>query len=102
IVRELDPSLPTFGIQPMTEPLRAATASLALVAMILGGAAALTFVGLGAGLLAFTLATRLIRGFLFGVSPWDPVAIAGASVLLLATATMATWIPARRAARVDP
>ena len=45
---------------------------------------------------------RLIRGLLFGVGIGDPVAIAGAIVVLAAIATMAGYLPARRAARVDP
>jgi ABC-type lipoprotein release transport system permease subunit len=45
---------------------------------------------------------RFLRAFLFGVAPWDPPAIAGAIIVLLSVATLASWIPARRASRVDP
>lgn len=60
----------------------------------------------GAGLLigfvgAFSLA-RLLAGLLFGVSASDPVAFLGIPALLAAVAAVATWSPARRAARVEP
>jgi len=63
---------------------------------------ALTSLGIGGGLALFSVAARFMRTFLFGVAPWDPVTIAGATLVLLAMATLASWIPARRAGRVDP
>jgi len=62
----------------------------------------LTAIGVGAGLGLFLLVARFLRGLLFGVAPSDPLTLAGASLLLLAIATLASWIPARRASRVDP
>ena len=63
---------------------------------------ALAGVGCAAGLAVSLLATRAIRGSLYGVSPSDPVAF-GAVVLLLAAVTgLASYVPARRAARMDP
>ena len=53
-------------------------------------------------LLLFAGVARLIRTFLFGVAPWDPAAVVGAVLVLLAIATLASWIPARRAGQVDP
>ena len=62
----------------------------------------LTGIGVGGGLLLFMLLARFLRGLLFGVAPSDPLTLAGASLLLLLIATLASWIPARRASRVDP
>jgi predicted permease len=58
--------------------------------------------GIGCGLAASALATRVLSGLLYGVSAIDPVAFAGVGSLLAAMAYAATWVPARRAARVDP
>lgn len=58
--------------------------------------------GVFAGLVLYALVTPLLRGFLYGVTPADPAALCGATAALLATASLATWLPARRAARVDP
>jgi len=55
-------------------------------------------IGVGA---AFGL-TRLIAGFLFGVRTWDPVVFIAVPMLLTTVALLATWAPARRAARLDP
>ena len=46
--------------------------------------------------------SRFAGGFVFGVAPRDPVSLAGASILLVVTAALAGWLPARRAARIDP
>jgi ABC-type lipoprotein release transport system permease subunit len=59
-------------------------------------------VGLVIGTAAALLASRVIAGILFGVSPQDPIAFAGAAVILLAAATLAVLVPTRRAAAVDP
>jgi predicted permease len=58
--------------------------------------------GLAAGCIAAAVAARLIQSFLFGVTPIDPVAFGAASGLLIAAATLACYVPARRAASVDP
>ena len=59
-------------------------------------------VGLVAGLAGDYYATRLIRSFLFQTTPYDPGTLAAAVVLLAVTAGLAAWLPARRAASVDP
>jgi putative ABC transport system permease protein len=58
--------------------------------------------GVLAGLLAAAAGTRVLSAFLHGVRPVDPLAFAASSVVLLLAALIACWLPARRAARVDP
>jgi ABC-type antimicrobial peptide transport system permease subunit len=64
--------------------------------------AALTLVGVGAGLAGALAAGRWISALLFGVTPADPVTLAIVVCALGAAAACATYVPARRAARVDP
>src|SRR5262249_41855823 len=73
-----------------------------VVAMVLRGAARLTGVGLVAGLIAAAFATRSVASLLFGVTPADPAALAGATATLTAAAFLAAWLPARRASAVNP
>ena len=55
-----------------------------------------------AGLVGSLAASRLVANQLFGVSSSDPLTLTAIMALLLVTALMACWLPARRAARVDP
>ncbi len=73
-----------------------------LVASVLARGLALGAAGLGLGIAVMLAAGPAAAGLLFGVSPRDPLALAGASALLLAVTLAAAWIPARQAARVDP
>jgi ABC-type antimicrobial peptide transport system permease subunit len=59
-------------------------------------------IGVIAGALAATLLTRYIQTLLFGVGRLDVTAFAGMSVVMLAVAMLASYVPARRASRVDP
>jgi ABC-type antimicrobial peptide transport system permease subunit len=59
-------------------------------------------IGCIAGLAGSLAATRLVGSQLYGVSPTDPLTLGAVTILLLATALLACWLPARRAARVDP
>jgi ABC-type antimicrobial peptide transport system permease subunit len=59
-------------------------------------------VGLALGLALGAAAARWLRGFLYGVSPADPVTFVAVTVLLGLCALLAAWLPARRAARIDP
>jgi putative ABC transport system permease protein len=59
-------------------------------------------IGVIAGLGGALAASRLLRSMLFNVSPIDPLTLVGTCVLLLAVAMVAAYLPARRAARVDP
>jgi ABC-type antimicrobial peptide transport system permease subunit len=65
-------------------------------------ALAVALVGIAAGLFLFAGAARFLRALLFGVAAWDPLTIVTASAALIVVALMATWLPARRAANVDP
>jgi predicted permease len=149
-VRALDPSLPLYTVQVMSE-YRASTlwlqraagqafASLALFALLLAAlgvygvmaytvgqrtreigirmalgarapdvvgmvvreGALLAAAGIAVGLLGAWGVSRLMRGTLYGVGPGDPVAFLAAPLLLAGVAVLASWLPARRAARVDP
>jgi putative ABC transport system permease protein len=62
----------------------------------------LSAVGVAVGLVGVLGGARLLRGFLFSVTPTDPVAIGGAAFLMLLIAAVACYIPARRAAGDDP
>ena len=67
-----------------------------------GRAARLTLAGLGAGLLGAAALTRVLGSALFEVSPLDPAVYLAVTGALGLTALVAAWLPARRAARVDP
>lgn len=149
-VRDLDPTVPIFNVEAMTDVVRASTARLSLALTLMSAAAAITLVlgtvglygvmaymvalrtrefgirvalganpqrlalnvatrglgligaGLGMGLVLYGIASPLLRSLLYGVTPNDPVTLAGATLALAATASLAAWIPARRAAQVDP
>ena len=62
----------------------------------------LTAFGIAGGLVLFTLAARFMRTLLYGVAPADPLTLVGAALLLVSIGTVASWIPARRSARLDP
>ena len=62
----------------------------------------LTGVGIAFGLAIFVLVARFLRALLFGVTTSDPLTLGGAALVLFAMAGLACWVPARRAARVDP
>ena len=73
-----------------------------VVRLVLGHGARLIAVGLAVGLGGAYLATRLLESLLFGVSARDPLTYALFAAVLAGVALVATWLPARRATRVDP
>jgi predicted permease len=70
--------------------------------MVLGQGGVLLLAGLGVGLGGALLATRVLSGLLFGVGPNDPLTLGGVALILGAVGAAACWLPAMRAARVDP
>ena len=74
----------------------------ALLGLVIWEGMSLTILGCGIGLIAGWILTRVIQGLLFEVSPTDPIAFVSSAVLLLLVAFGACWLPARRAAKVDP
>ena len=70
--------------------------------LILGNGLMLVVAGIGVGLVGAFAVTRLITSLLFGVNPTDVVTFVVVSLCLMVTALVATYIPARRATKVDP
>jgi len=150
VVADLDPSLPLFGVEPLSRTLSnsigqrrftmivlGAFAAVALLLAVVGVHGVLTYTvtqrtreigirmalgadrsrvrsliltqggalvagGLILGLLGAFAITRLLRALLYGVSPTDPGTFFGVAVLLAVVALIASYLPAARAARVDP
>ena len=74
----------------------------AVVRMVMRRALALVALGLALGLGGALALARLLSALLFGVTARDPVTYAAASLLLLAVAALAAYLPSRRAAKVEP
>jgi predicted permease len=70
--------------------------------MVLRHGLMLALAGLGAGLLGAAGLTRLMTALLYGVKPVDPLTYGAVSATIAAIALLASWVPARRAARLDP
>jgi len=150
IVRDLDPTVPIFNVEPMRDVVRGSTARLELTLTLMAAAAAITLVlgtiglygvmaymvalrtrefgvrvalgadarqiaravavrgfkltavGVVAGFALYALVAPFLRAFLYGVTTSDPVTLVGVTLALAATASLASWFPARRAANVDP
>jgi putative ABC transport system permease protein len=74
----------------------------AVLAMVLGNALRLALAGIAIGVLAALAASQVMSALLFGVSAADPLTFVGVALLVAAVTLTASYIPARRAARVDP
>ena len=70
--------------------------------MVLSEGGLLVGVGLALGAVGALVLARLVRGLLFGVAPHDPLTLAGVALLMAAIGLGACWLPALRAARIDP
>jgi ABC-type antimicrobial peptide transport system permease subunit len=73
-----------------------------VLGLVLKQGLTLAVVGTAVGVVAALALTHLLASLLFGVSPTDPVTFVGTALVLMAVAALACWVPARRAARVDP
>jgi putative ABC transport system permease protein len=81
----------TMGAQPLD-----------VFRIIVGEGLRLALLGVGVGLVTALALARLLRGFLFGISAYDPLTFIGVSVILTVVAVAACYFPARRATLVDP
>jgi ABC-type antimicrobial peptide transport system permease subunit len=73
-----------------------------VLSLVLRQGAMLAVIGIVVGAIGALFLTRLLKGLVFGVSTTDPIAFGGVIVLLALVALLASWLPARRATRVDP
>jgi len=74
----------------------------AVIRMLTTQGVVVTGFGVAAGLVLFVIVARALKSLLFGVASMDPVTLLSASLLLVGIAAFASWLPARRTARVDP
>jgi putative ABC transport system permease protein len=70
--------------------------------LVFGQGLSLALLGVGAGIVGALGLTRFLSSWLYGVQPTDAVALASASVILIAVTLLACYLPARRATKVDP
>jgi putative ABC transport system permease protein len=73
-----------------------------IVRLLVGHGMALTLAGVGLGLAVALIVTRMASSLLFGVSAIDPITLAGVPLLLVGVTSVASYLPARRATRIDP
>jgi ABC-type antimicrobial peptide transport system permease subunit len=76
--------------------------SRSLIALVVGQGLRLAAVGVVIGLVLAMLFSRMLQSQFFGVSAFDPVTFASIAAVLLCAASLASYLPARRAAKVDP
>ncbi len=73
-----------------------------ILRLVIGGGMGLTLVGIGIGLAGSFAVTRVMAAMLYETSATDPVILGGSAILFLGVAAVAGYLPARRAARIDP
>ena len=73
-----------------------------VIGLVLGHGMKLTVIGMSIGFVASFGATRLLASFLYGVSPTDPLSFAATATVLFLISVIASYLPARRIARLDP
>jgi ABC-type antimicrobial peptide transport system permease subunit len=69
---------------------------------VLREALTITTIGVAIGLPVALALGRLIRSFFYGIEPHDPLTVIGTILIMLTVTALAAWIPARRAAKIDP
>jgi predicted permease len=96
----------SFGVSQRTREIGVRMALGAqpreVLSMVLGGGMRLTLIGITLGVIGGAIATRALDKLLFHVQPTDPLTIGAVALLLGIVALVAMYVPARRAARVDP
>lgn len=80
-----------LGAQPRSIAVRIVMDALKSVAIVLGG-----------GVLIALVAAAALRSLLFGVTPRDPLTLTATCTIIMVTAILAAYLPARRASRIDP
>jgi putative ABC transport system permease protein len=75
---------------------------MGIFAMVIGQGVKMSVAGIVVGLIASLAVTRVMRSLLVGVAPTDPLTFVAVAVLFFAIAVLACWLPARRAAGLDP
>jgi ABC-type antimicrobial peptide transport system permease subunit len=73
-----------------------------VVGLVIRRGMRLTLIGLSIGLAAGAAVSQLLGGLLIEFSPWDPATFIGVTAILISVATLASYLPARRATRIDP
>jgi putative ABC transport system permease protein len=73
-----------------------------VLALIVSGGVRVVLAGVAIGLVVALLAARAVEGFLFETAPADPLVLASVAMLLVVAGAIASYLPARRATRVDP
>ena len=76
--------------------------ALDVIRTVVGSAGWPLVFGLGGGALMASIAAPILRRFLYGLSPFDPLAYLAVCLMLVIASLLATWVPARRATRIDP
>ena len=70
--------------------------------MVVARGLRLAVAGVGLGVIGALAATRVLSSLVYGVSTTDPLTLASTAAVLIVSAAFASWVPARRATRVDP
>jgi ABC-type antimicrobial peptide transport system permease subunit len=73
-----------------------------VLCLVIGKGLKLALLGSGIGLVGAIAATRLVSSLLYGINATDPITVAAVVLVLLIVAIITSWLPARRATKVDP